>query len=225
MTEVTLDVLPGHRARPGRGAHRAQPRARGRRRPAGGVGDRVPRRRTPPRELQQLFMTPQLPRVHEPRHRRLRDRRRAEERDRDRGGHRRRPRLRRQHAGRARSRVASPSSPGSASRSGGEPLTFAGLAGLGDLVATVHEREEPQPQRGLRARPGPAARRDRGRDEHGGRGRAEHRGGARARAPSAGWRCRSPRWWARCSTRVAARPISSPSSCCARRSPSCTASR
>ena len=44
MSEVTLDVLPDHRAGSGRGAHRAEPRTRGRRGTAGGVGDRVPRR-------------------------------------------------------------------------------------------------------------------------------------------------------------------------------------
>ena len=44
MTEVTLDVLPATIPDRGRGAHRPEPRARGRRGPAGGVGDRVPRR-------------------------------------------------------------------------------------------------------------------------------------------------------------------------------------
>ena len=67
---------------------------------------------------------------------------------------------------------------------GGEPLTFAGLAGLGDLVATCTSAEEPEPHRGVRAGAGPWPRRDRRRDEHGGRGSAEHRGGARARGSS-----------------------------------------
>ena len=76
---------------------------------------------------------------------------------------------------------------------GGEPLTFAGLAGLGDLVATCTSTEEPQPRRRCRARTGPVARRDHRGVDPGGRGGPEHRRGARA-APTA-WasRCRSPR--------------------------------
>jgi glycerol-3-phosphate dehydrogenase (NAD(P)+) len=44
--------------------------------------------------------------------------------------------LRRQHQGLAHHPRASPRPPGSARASGADPLTFAGLAGLGDLVAT-----------------------------------------------------------------------------------------
>ena len=50
---------------------------------------------------------------------------------------------------------------------GGDPLTFSGLAGMGDLVATCTSDEESQPHRRRRAREGPGARRDRRRDEDG----------------------------------------------------------
>ena len=64
---------------------------------------------------------------------------------------------------------------------GGEPLTFAGLAGLGDLVATCTSAKSRNRTVGFELGRGRRARRDRRRDEHGGRGGAEHRGGARAR--------------------------------------------
>ena len=63
---------------------------------------------------------------------------------------------------------------------GGEPMTFAGLAGLGDLVATCTSPKSRNRSVGLRARSGPFARRDRRAVEHGGRGRAQHRRAARA---------------------------------------------
>ena len=44
---------------------------------------------------------------------------------------------------------------------GGDPLTFAGLAGMGDLDRDVQQPAEPQPPRRRRARAGPRARRDR----------------------------------------------------------------
>ncbi len=63
---------------------------------------------------------------------------------------------------------------------GGEPATFAGLAGLGDLVATCMSPLSATARRGG-ARQGPRARRDPLEHEHGRRGREdrEHRDGAR----------------------------------------------
>ena len=75
---------------------------------------------------------------------------------------------------------------------GGQPLTFAGLAGLGDLVATCTSAQSRNRTVGFRAGAGPWPRRDRGRDEHGGRGGAEHGGRARAGGSQPAWRCRSP---------------------------------
>ncbi|GIU90587.1 MAG: hypothetical protein KatS3mg010_1686 [Acidimicrobiia bacterium] len=70
-------------------------------------------------QLQQLFHSPHLARVHEPGRRGLRDRGRAEERARDRGGDRRRAGLRRQHEGGADDAGGSRSSRAWASRSEG----------------------------------------------------------------------------------------------------------
>ena len=160
MTEVILDVLAGHDPGTGRGAHRAEPGARGRRGAAGGVGDRVPRRRRPRAELQQLFMTDSFRVYTNP----------------DvvgceiagalknviaiaagtaaglgYGDNTQAALITRGLAEVARLGVAL----------GGEPLTFAGLAGLGDLVATCTSAKSRNRSVGLRARAGPLARRDR----------------------------------------------------------------
>ena len=72
------------RPRTGRGADRSEPGARGRRGAAGGVGHRLSRRGHRARAPAAVH-EPELPRVHQPRRRRVRGRRRDEERDRDRG--------------------------------------------------------------------------------------------------------------------------------------------
>ena len=69
---------------------------------------------------------------------------------------------------------------------GGDPLTFAGLAGMGDLIANVQQPAEPQPSRGRRAREGSHARRDRDGDEHGRRRRQDHVRRARTRRAGEG---------------------------------------
>ena len=56
---------------------------------------------------------------------------------------------------------------------GGDPLTFAGLAGMGDLIATCSSPQSRNRHVGVRARQGPRARRHRERDEHGRRGRED----------------------------------------------------
>ena len=95
---------------------------------------------------------------------------------------------------------------------GGDPLTFAGLAGMGDLIATCSEPAEPQPPRRRRSS-ARAASLDEIVDEmnmvaegvktHGGRARA--RGAPRRR--DAARVVRRPR----AATRARARPTSSPS--------------
>ena len=65
-----------------------------------------------------------------------------------------------------------------ARRAGSQPETFAGLAGTGDLVATVHGQRLAQPPRRRAARPGHGRRRDLRRarpDRRGGRLRAAAR--------------------------------------------------
>ncbi len=63
---------------------------------------------------------------------------------------------------------------------GGRVLTFGGLAGVGDMVATCASPEESQPDRGLSARARADARRDRQRHADGGRRRQERRTPGRA---------------------------------------------
>ena len=60
----------------------------------------------------------------------------AQEHHRDRRGRGRRPRLRRQRQGRAHDPRPRRDDPASASPPGANPLTFAGLAGIGDVIAT-----------------------------------------------------------------------------------------
>ena len=76
---------------------------------------------------------------------------------------------------------------------GGEPLTFAGLAGLGDLVATCTSTKSRNRRVGIRAGARAVARRDHRGVHDGGGGCAEHRCRARARRARRAWRCRSPR--------------------------------
>ena len=68
---------------------------------------------------------------------------------------------------------------------GGQPLTFLGLAGMGDLVVTCNSSRQSQPPRRRAARTGPAARRDPLGDDIGGRRRPLVRPGPGAR-PAAG---------------------------------------
>ena len=100
MTEVIARGARRSRPDAHRRAHRAEPRPRGRGRSADRVGRRRARRRGRRRAAAGVLRA-DVPRVHEPRRRRLRDGGRAEERARDRRRHRRRARLRRQHQGRA----------------------------------------------------------------------------------------------------------------------------
>ena len=80
-----------------------------------------------------------VPRLHEHRRRRLRDGRRGEERRRHRRRRRRRAGLRDEHHGRlGHPEVAEVARLGIAL--GGDPLTFLGLAGNGDLIATCGSR-------------------------------------------------------------------------------------
>ena len=69
---------------------------------------------------------------------------------------------------------------------GGEPLTFAGLAGMGDLIATCSSPQSRNRHVGVELGRGPRARRHRQRDEHGRRRREDDRRGARARAAPRG---------------------------------------
>ena len=63
---------------------------------------------------------------------------------------------------------------------GGEPMTFAGLAGLGDLVATCTSAKSRNRSVGFELGLGRSLDEIVRADEHGGRGRAQHRGAARA---------------------------------------------
>ena len=58
---------------------------------------------------------------------------------------------------------------------GGRPLTFAGLAGMGDLVATCISAQSRNRQVGVALGRGPTPGGDHRRDAHGGRGRQDHR--------------------------------------------------
>ncbi len=159
MTEVTLEVLTGHDAQRVAvltGPNLAREVAEGQ--PAASV-IACSRRRDRPRAPAALH-EPQLPRVHQPRRDRLRGRRRDEERDRDRVRYRRRSRVRRQHPG---------GPDHSRARRGGAPRGRARRR-ADDLRRPrrprrprrhLHQPEEPQPQRRVRARPWSLARRDR----------------------------------------------------------------
>ena len=106
---------------------------------------------------------------------------------------------------------------------GGEAATFAGLAGMGDLVTTCLSPFSRNRTRRRAARPRPHARRDHGGDEHGRRGREDRRHGPRAgralRRRHAGARGDLPR-------RRSARPTPpSPTAACAVSSPATSATR
>ena len=76
---------------------------------------------------------------------------------------------------------------------GGRPETFAGLAGMGDLIATCTSAAKPQPACRVRVGQRPPPRRDHRGDADGGRGReerADRHGAGRATTAS---KCRSPR--------------------------------
>ena len=105
MTEVINDVLPGHPYGVLTGPNLAKEILAG---DAAAAVLAMSDRRSPC-ELQDLFATEPVPRLHQRRRHRLRGRRRAEERHGDRVGHGRRPGHRRQHARRGHHPRASPS--------------------------------------------------------------------------------------------------------------------
>jgi glycerol-3-phosphate dehydrogenase (NAD(P)+) len=149
MTEVLQEVagVPQHRVAAVSGPNLAREIAV--RQPAAAVGGvhGYGRRPADPAQLHHAV----LPALHQRRRGRVRARRRGEERDRPRGRHGRRHGF----GDNARASIITAGSPrprDSAPRSGADPQTFAGLAGLGDLVATVlvaavaepHVRREPR---------------------------------------------------------------------------------
>ena len=75
---------------------------------------------------------------------------------------------------------------------GANPLTFAGLAGMGDLIATCGSQPVAQPPARRGAGQGPDVGRDRGDPAGHGRGRLHRPCGARAGRAATASRCRSP---------------------------------
>ena len=76
---------------------------------------------------------------------------------------------------------------------GGQPLTFSGLAGMGDLVATCISHQSRNRYVGEQLGKGRTIDEIVGRDEHGGRGRQDLQGGRGAGRASTAWTCRSRR--------------------------------
>ena len=160
MTQVVADVLPAHPVRAHRCAHRPEPRPRGRRGSADGVGRGGDRRRRPRTLLQHLFMTPTFRVYTNP------DVVGCEIAGALKNvialavgaaaglgfGDNTRAALDHARAGRARA-------PGRRARRRSADLLRP--RGNGRSRRDVHQREEPQPDGRLRARAGAAARRDR----------------------------------------------------------------
>ena len=145
MSEVTADAMPGHPVAVLTGPNLAKEILSGQ--PAASVVaiDDVTIAERTAAHLQ----PPEPARLHQRRRRRLRGGRRRQERHRDRGRHGRGHGVRRQHARHARSPAGLAEMTRLGVAMGGQPVTFAGLAGMGDLIATCSSKQSRNNQVGL----------------------------------------------------------------------------